>query len=127
MKFILLAVALCLAMVAPCSAEQGCLSNASGYIYITPEGVVNGVPNYQYRSEADRVPGANVYCRTNTTNPTTTCQINSYVSGTSSNPNGVMVNFYYVNCPLDDYAPLLVLLVGGLGWFLIRQSRLAYA
>lgn len=101
-------------------ADQGCFSSSSSYIYIDYYGSSGSIPVYEYRNSADRVPSSAVFCRTNTTNPPKTCYIYSWVSGTSDNYNGTLVNFYYVNCPLDDYIPFILLAIGGLGFFYLR-------
>jgi hypothetical protein len=102
-------------------AATGCLYT-SGYIYPVRDGNFNGNPpggaygngSYENYSFNGRVLDNDVYCVVPSTVP---CRIDR-----SNGVWGVKVNFSYVPCPIDDYIPLLITCISGLGLFYIKRK-----
>jgi hypothetical protein len=104
------------------NAATGCLSSATTYTYINPEGVNrNGVPSYYHRYESDRMLSTETYCAVNTGQG---CYIYSTRSGYSSSP-GTLVTFNTVNnCPIDNYTGTLIVGFAIVGFVYIRKSKI---
>lgn len=115
---------LCFYVLNSSAQTTGCQSNSSNTIYFTRNGTKNGVPNFDYRSNADRVPIGSAYCVNRGTNSTGSCYITSFVSTASDNPNGILVTFYFVNCPIDDNLVYLMILIGLFSVWVIRKTIL---
>ena len=88
----------------------GCLYG--GYIYYTPQGTSGGVPNYRKAPPGSRVLTGAAFCVVNIGG---SCRIDKKASQTGS-----LRTFYLVQCPIDDYVPLIILLVGGFAFYTIR-------
>jgi hypothetical protein len=100
-------------------AATGCLSSSTTYTYINPEGINrNGVPSYYHRYESDRLLSTQTYCVVNTG---AGCYIYSTRSGYSSSP-GTIVQYNPINnCPIDDYAGLILAGFAVIGFVYIRK------
>ncbi|WP_316804891.1 hypothetical protein [Pedobacter nototheniae] len=111
-------------------AVPGCAINyaVSGMerIYYAPLTRVSG-------SSLDNYGGSPTY---NNSGFPTTCPRYNYQTAVSDGTrcciNGVcdasyryVANFTPINCPLDDYIPVLVLVMGGIGYSLLRRNSLS--
>lgn len=97
------------------SAQQytGCLY--SGYIYYTPDGTSGGFPNFRKAPPGSRVLTGSAFCVVNIGG---SCRVDKKV-----NQTGSLRTFYLVQCPIDDYVPLIILLVGGFAFFTVRRVK----
>lgn len=90
----------------------GCYRSATGRIYYQQNGTSGGYPNY------NSTPYENfnsVYCKVSLG---TTCRVNK-----KSNQTGVVYTFYMVQCPLDDYAGLLLVICSGFGFYKLKKRK----
>ncbi|TKB98247.1 hypothetical protein [Pedobacter cryotolerans] len=102
-------------------AATGCLYT-SGYIYPNrsgnftgnPPGTTYGNGSYENYSFNGRVLENDVYCVVESTVP---CRIDG-----SNGVWGVKVTFSYVQCPIDDYIPLLITFISGVGLFYLKRK-----
>lgn len=108
-----------------CVADVGCLSDFSDFIYInrTTGTGPNGGPQYSHVSESSRIIRSSVYCVKYTTTSPSPCYINSTRTNYQS-ATGTLVNFFYVNCPLDDHLGYLFPFILISGFFLTRNKFL---
>lgn len=108
------------------SADVGCLSNSTTYTYINPEGINrNGVPSYYHRYAADQRLSSSNFC-TSPVVPSQPCYIYATRSGWNSS-FGTLVNYSTVNncnLPIDDYLPALLIAMGAVSMYFIRQKFL---
>ncbi|WP_131535904.1 hypothetical protein [Pedobacter nototheniae] len=124
MKFLSFVIVVSLCLISFFSkADVGCQSNSSQTIYLNRNGIKNGVPNYDYRSSSDRVPISSAYCVTAGSNGPGSCYITSYLNTASDNPNGILVTFYLVNCPIDNYSLILLFFCGALGFDFLSNNE----
>ncbi|MDQ1139413.1 hypothetical protein [Pedobacter agri] len=61
--------------------------------------------------------------------PYTQCFVEYMGSGTTTQPfnyyqNGRLVNFRIANCPIDDYIPLMLVGLAGMGFVMVRRKCL---
>lgn len=95
-------------------AAEGCLRN--GQVYTTPP---SGLNRWTGPVQGNCPVGAttsSVFAYVNSTT-STTCSIGFLgLSG-----SGVIVDYSIVNCPLDNYIPLLMLCVSGAAVFFLRN------
>ena len=100
------------------SAQQqtGCLL-PNGSIHYQENGVHGGKTNY---NSTPNVLSSSVFCVT-TVGSNADCKVNK-----KNNPanQGTKRKFYLYQCPIDDYIPLLVLAISGIGFFSIRRLGL---
>ncbi|WP_090992825.1 hypothetical protein [Pedobacter insulae] len=95
--------------------QTGCLL-PNGRIHYQENGVHGGKTNYNTNPN---VLISTVFCVTVvTTNPN--CRVNKKKNAANQ---GTKRKFYLVQCPLDDYVPLIILAIGGLGFFSIRKLK----
>lgn len=124
LKKFLYVTAFCLASLAA-NAAVGCKSNGSNWLYSAYTGMVQGYPIYE---KTPRVDFDDVYCEAATG---TTCYIRT--TSYSECQGCPYINPYYyqigtqysystVDCPIDDYAGLMVATVAGLGLFYLRKG-----
>jgi len=105
-------------IISSASAQQqtGCLLPA-GTLHYQANGTSGGKTNYNTNPN---VLLSSVFCvATVVSNPN--CRVNKN-SGASF--QGTKRTFYLVQCPIDDYIPLIILAIGGFGFFSIRKSSL---
>lgn len=99
------------------SAQQqtGCLLPA-GTLHYQENGTSGGKTNYDTNPS---IPLTSVYCvATVAVNPN--CRVNKK---TATANQGTKRTFYLVNCPLDDYLPLFIIVISGLSFFMIRSRK----
>ncbi len=105
-------------------AAVGCLSNSTTYTYINPEGINrNGVPSYFHRYASDQRLSTSNFC-TSPVVPEQACYIYSTRDGWNSS-YGTLVNYSTVdncNVPIDDYIPFLLISLGVVSTYFIRQK-----
>lgn len=99
--------------------QTGCLL-PNGRIHYQENGVHGGKTNYNTNPN---VLISTVFCVTVvTTNPN--CRVNKKSNAANQ---GTKRKFYLVPCPIDDYIPLIILAIGGFGFFSIRRLKLVIA
>ncbi len=103
-------------IISSASAQQqtGCLL-PNGFLHYTVNGTSGGKTNYNTNPN---IASSSVFCiATVVSNPN--CRVNK-----SNNAafQGTKRTFYLVQCPIDDYIPLIILAIGGVGFFSIRKS-----
>lgn len=97
----------------------GCYSSATTYIYFSECGSYSGMRNFnwnEYSPQGERVLLANTFCPTSSL---TSCRINGNGPGAT---NGKLYTFYYYECPVDDYIPLLFLGISAIGFTMLRKK-----
>ncbi len=101
-------------------ADEGCYYGSSGYIYYTSDGTYLGKKNfaYQYGPGGSRVHNSAVYCITYSS---TVCRIDK-----ANGVDGTLVTFSYLGCPIDDYIPYMLLVVGGIGFSFLRKKQIIF-
>ena len=96
------------------SAQQytGCLL-PNGKLHYVQNGTHGGKTNYK---KNPNVNSGSVFCIAVVTN-NPNCKVDK-----KNNPQnqGTKRTFYMVQCPIDDYVPLIILLIGGFAFYTIR-------
>lgn len=128
--FFLLIFSICLFTNLTASAHWGTVysgcQSPGGYIYTDEDGSVSGKPNYKFDNVSDRwlTPG-DVYCKvysgSNSCYITVSRYSDAYDDGYRS-AWGTYVSFQWVECPIDDYIPLMIIGFAGIGFFAIRKG-----
>lgn len=99
--------------------RTGCLLPA-GTIHYQENGVHGGKTNYNTNPN---ILITSAFCvGTVTINPN--CRVNKKSNAANQ---GTKRTFYLYQCPIDDYIPLIILAIGGLGFFSIRKLKLVTA
>ena len=104
-------------------ATPGCVVGGA-YVYNFRDGSYGSVPNFRLRDPQSsyRVPVAS-YCVRNVGATSNSCYVTSTASGTSS-AYGTLVDYGPLPCPIDDYTPLMILGLAGLGVLTIKKKHL---
>lgn len=105
-------------------AQTGCLSSTNN-LYRNYQNQRYGVPNYYFRTLNDRVEGASsIYCL-RPLGGSNSCYITNTTAGYESMSSyGTLVSYGPLPCPIDDYAPLMILGLAGLGILTIKKKHL---
>lgn len=90
--------------------STGCRYNNA--IYYSANGSSGGVPNYK---ATPNIASTSAFCVVNIGG---TCRINK-----DKKKVGTLVTFYFVQCPIDDYVPVFVIMFGLFGFFTIRCGK----
>lgn len=90
----------------------GCYRSATGRIYYSRNGNSGGYPNY---NSSPYINYNSTYCRVNLGS---TCRVNK-----KNNQQGVEYTFYMVQCPLDDYVVLLLVVCSGFGFYKLKKRK----
>lgn len=114
-------------VISKTKAEVGCRSDATGYLYTDDTGLNKWGDNV-YEKSPRYINWSSFYCiapngkgcyiRTQNKSECSGCP----KSGSWYYQSGAEYNFYYVQCPIDDYAGLLVLAISGAGFFILRKN-----
>jgi|GEM_PF-1668842 len=118
----------------------GCVSDDTGYLYTGPAGVNSPRPG-GYGPAYETTPvvtdaqlGTGIYCsptylgvcvirsKTQCRQCTGPYDYNSSWWATDNYYEQAGKLYGYMNCPLDDYAGLLLVLAGGAGFFILRKT-----
>lgn len=119
--------ALMLILISSCllRAAEGCLYT-TGTLYVDRNGTRNGLPRFDYDTSDPSgyvLNAASVYCIRVTT-PGNSCWIRIVGGGSNAGDFGTYVDYGPLPCPIDDYIPLTILLIGGLSFFYIRNKHI---
>lgn len=109
--FVVFVTVILISTYTACQAQvqyTGCLYN--GNIHQTRNGNSGGVPNYNTNPN---ITSASAFCVVNTGS---NCRVNK-----KANQTGVEVTYYLLQCPLDDYVPLIILFAGVFTFYTIRR------
>lgn len=113
----------------------GCVSDHTGYLYYSDSGV-QSLQNSSWNAyettpvEPDGFEGSGNYCSPHyikpcvirTTSKCTQCTGPYYDNKGKKWYEQKGKEYGYYQCPIDDYAGLLVVLVGGIGFFALRKA-----
>lgn len=88
----------------------GCYRSATSRIYYGRNGNSGGRPNYNL---TPYVTFSAAFCKVSLGSA---CRVNN-----SGSTTGVEYTFYMTQCPIDDYAFLLLFVVGGAGCWMIKK------
>lgn len=89
----------------------GCLYNSR--LYYDDDGSSGGYPNYKTNPS---ITLSSAFCVETTSD---ICRVNK-----KSYQQGTLRTFYMVQCPIDDYIMLMLLATSGLGFLMIRRSKI---
>lgn len=116
----------------PLRADDGCLVSGMGMFYANP---ANGNSTTYFRGGAYYVSAAECSQGISPTKSyysvTSTSNANCYAFYDGSGSVTSSSNYYYsgkkrvfnvLNCPIDDYIPLLITIISGLGIFYIKRK-----
>jgi hypothetical protein len=112
---VITAVVNCYCAKALAQQQTGCLL-PNGKIHYQENGISRGKTNY---NATPNVLSTAVFCEEDVLVNSDCCVDNK------NNPanQGSKVKFYLYECPIDDYVPLLILAIGGFGFFSIRRLK----
>ena len=104
---------------ATAKAQTGCVVGGT-YIYNVPDGTFSGVPAFRVNDPITSYGVlASSYCITS--GAANTCYVNSYTT-TYSSSYGTLVSYSGLPCPIDDYIPLVFIVLSVAGVYHIRRK-----
>ena len=98
-------------------ASTGCLR--SGQVYTTPP---SGWYQWESPTQSECPVGASTSTQYASINSTSSTRCTTGFLGFGG--NGVLVDYDIEYCPIDDYVPLIILLLGGITSVLLRRNYL---
>lgn len=88
----------------------GCLYN--GKLYYMANGTSGGYPNYKTNPN---ITLSNAFCVQTISG---ICRVNKKM-----NQQGTLRTFYMVQCPIDDYVPIFIVIIAAFGFITISNSN----